>query len=228
MPWSAPTQSGVLVALTVAMGSSKARMGGGVGSAVGAVAADDWAAGGGPGAVPERPGDAPGVEQASSANASPIDSQRPTRTTGSLLSDAGPPAARRWGRGTNPPHGPLPRREGGEGRAAGPLTPGKAVSSASQIWGENASRARAMGCVHYTRRRIRNRAWRGVAYPCRAARRSGAGPRAVSGARGGGARGRARRPAPGRARRGRRYRPRARWARRRARWRRGRGQKTAG
>src|SRR4051794_32926 len=109
MPWSAPTHSGVLVALTVAMGRSSARMAGAVGSAAGAALAlpVGWLAvsvegcrpAGGPSGAAGVVG---GAVQASSASPRPMATQRLRRTTSNLLWGGHPAPGLGWAR-TAPP-----------------------------------------------------------------------------------------------------------------------------
>src|SRR5581483_9037726 len=124
MPWSWPTQRGVLVALTVAIGTSNARIGGAVGSAAGAAEADwpappaaGWPLGGaGDGAAAGgRAAGALGAVQASNAKTSPTAAQRSQRTTRSLLGRSG-----RAPEGPNPP-APLPSEGRGERTDRSPL-----------------------------------------------------------------------------------------------------------
>src|SRR5215204_2834833 len=97
MPWSAPTQMGVLVALTVAMGRSNARIGGAVGDAApGPTAPDGWLAppdagcpalgvGGWVAAAGRAVGALGAAVQANRVRARPIVAQRVRRITSSLL-----------------------------------------------------------------------------------------------------------------------------------------------
>src|SRR5581483_3026967 len=157
MPWSWPTQRGVLVALTVAIGSSNARIGGAVGSAAGAAEADwpappaaGWPLGGaGDGAAaPDRAAGALGAVQASNAKTSPTAAQRSQRTTSSLLGRSG-----RAPEGPNPP-APLPSEGRGERTDRSPRVPraGRACASPAPNPDRAADRARPLECVHYTRR----------------------------------------------------------------------------